>query len=162
MNRMLQRQKCIRLLYIILTTSSVLGVTAGTGMAGVPLLETSAQNQTAATNQTATNTTQGDFSAVRENINSAREALFNNDTEISYSFLSTAGNEIFDLTQITEDEVAADEPSLNQTTIEQLKTMWKNLGNAQSSLSNNDNSKALQEIDSADSELLKVTQNLPP
>jgi hypothetical protein len=66
------------------------------------------------------------------------------------------------LTQITEDEVVADEPSLNQTTIEQLKTIWKNLDDARSSLSNNDNSKALQEIDSADSELLKVTQNLPP
>jgi hypothetical protein len=166
MKMMLQKEKSFRVLYIVLTASSVLGVTVGTGLAGYLLLDATAQNQTAATNQTAApstaNTTRGDFNPVRDNINSAREALFNNDTDISYDFLSTAGNEIFDLTQITEDEVAADEPSVNQTMVEQLRVVKEKLDNAQSSLSNNDNPKALQEINSADAELLIVTRDLPP
>jgi hypothetical protein len=166
MNRMSQNEKCFKTSHIVLTTLGVLIVTLGISLSGLPLLNASAQNQTAATNQTVaptpTNTTRGDFNAVRENINSAREALFNNDTDISYGFIGTAGNEIFDLTRITEDEVASDEPSINQTMIEKLKAVEENLNNAQSSLRNNDNSKALQDINSADAELLVVTKDLPP
>ena len=170
---MVQKVKCSNLLlFVVLTTSSVSVAMMGAGLEGFPLLDATAQNQTAATNQTATtnqtaapstaNITRGDFNPIRDNINEARVALFNNDTDISYEFLSTAGNEIFDLTQITEDEVAADEPPVNQTTIEQLMVVQESLDNAKSSLSNNDNSKALNDINSADAELLKITLKLPP
>ena len=166
MNRMLQKEMHFTVLYIVLTASSVSLAAIETSLGGFPLQAATAQNQTAATNQTAapttTNITRGEFNPVIDNINLAREALFNNDTDISYAHLSTAGNEIFDLTQITEDEVAADEPPVNQTMAEQLKVVQEHLDNAQSSMRNNDNSKALEDINSADTELVKITQPLPP
>jgi hypothetical protein len=44
----------------------------------------------------------------------------------------------------------------------QFEPIQTNIENAQDALRNNDNSTALNALNSADSELLKVTQQLPP
>jgi hypothetical protein len=125
----------------------------------VSFQEVSAQNATTSTpaaNQTAIaigNLTQSDFDAVQDNMQRAREGLQQNDTVGSYYVLSFAKNELFSISN----------EQANPSTLDKLlQPLRSHITSAQNALQDGDNAKALEEINTIDVELLKVTQRLPP
>ncbi|HEU4823364.1 MAG TPA: hypothetical protein VFS97_08070, partial [Nitrososphaeraceae archaeon] len=139
-----------------------------------PLLqqEAAAQNATTTTNQTAGNQTQGggaatttraamgnltqaDFGPVTDNLNTARESLQTNDTTAAYDAVNSVDNELFGL--------ANDQGEQNMKAVmQQFKPLQDSIDSTRDVLRNNDTAKALQQLDTADVELLKITQQLTP
>lgn len=127
--------------------------------------EAVAQNATA-TNQTAGNQTQGggaamgnltqaDFGPVRDSLNTAREALQTNDTTSAYGAVNTVGSELFGL--------ANDQGEQNMKALmQQFKPIQDSIDSTRDALRDNDAAKALQQLNTADVELLKITQQLAP
>jgi hypothetical protein len=117
---------------------------------------TPAANQTAAVPSTAanvtTNVTSGDLEPVRDSLNTAREGLQDNDTQVALEAINDADGTLFAL--VTEEGSQAG-------LAEQLKTLQGNLDTARESLHNNDNPKALEDLNTADSQVLVITQALP-
>lgn len=126
--------------------------------------EAVAQNATA-TNQTANQTqgggaamgnlTQADFGPVRDSLNTARESLQTNDTTSAYGAVNTVGSELFGL--------ANDQGEQNmEALMQQFKPIQDSIDSARDALRDNDAAKALQQLNTADVELLKITQQLTP
>ena len=121
----------------------------------------SMQNQTIS-NQTGggaaalANLTQTDFESITEDLAEARQALQNNDTSGVLDELSSASEELFQLIsgQFDPDHMTAID--------EQFKPLQTHIDQARGAALKNDNTQTLEEINSADSELLKITQELPP
>jgi NhaP-type Na+/H+ or K+/H+ antiporter len=134
----------------------------------LPLLqqEAVAQNATTTTNQTAGNQTQGgggaamanltqaDFGPVTDNLNTARESLQTNDTTAAYDAVNSAGSGLFGL--------ANDQGEQNmKAVLQQFKPLQDSIDSTRDALRNNDTAKAIQQLNTADVELLKITQQLP-
>jgi hypothetical protein len=166
--------KSNRVLIAIVTAATVLATTmTATQILLPPLLqqEAAAQNATTTTNQTAGNQTQGggaaatraamgnltqaDFGSFRDNLNTARESLQTNDTTAAYDAINSADNTLFGL--------ANDQGEQNvKALIQQFKPLQDSIDGTRDTLRNNDTAKALQQLNTADVELLKITQKLPP
>jgi hypothetical protein len=121
----------------------------------------SMQNQTI-TNQTGgggaaalANITQTDLESITEDLGQARQALQNNDTNGVLDELSSASEELFQVIsgQFDPDHMTAID--------EQFKPLQTHIDQARGAALKNDNTQTLEEINSADSELLKITQELP-
>src|SRR5215217_809927 len=114
-------------------------------------------NQTAAptTNQTAaptTNLTRSDIELIRDNLETAREALQDNDAQAALEALNNADGTLFAIIKYPEPKG----PVYNQ-----LSTLRDNIDTARDSLHDNDAVKALQDLNAADSQVLKITKLLP-
>ena len=133
----------------------------------LPLLQQEAVAQNATTtNQTAANQTQGggaaiagltqaDFGPVTDSLNTARESLQNNDTTAAYSAVNSAELELFGL--------ANEQGEQNMKVLmQQFKPLQDSIDSTRDALRNNDTTKALQQLNTAELELLKITQQLPP
>jgi hypothetical protein len=127
--------------------------------------ETNAQIATTASNQTATTTasqtgaagalvnmTNGDFEPVRENLALARESIHGNDPVLAYRALGWTDNEIFILANEQENQTDA--------LLAELKPLQDRIQNAQTAIQQGNNATALNEIGSAETALLQVTQRL--
>ena len=97
--------------------------------------------------------TQSDFGELTDNINSARGALKDNDPAGAIGDLGSAETEV----RVFMTQVGGE----NSPGGQQLLTVLNHINAAQDSSGNNDTLKAFQEINSADTELLKITQKLP-
>jgi hypothetical protein len=132
--------------------------------------EAAAQNATTTTtNQTAGNQTQGggaatravmgnltqaDFGPVTDNLNTARESLQTNDTTAAYDAVNSAESELFGL--------ASGQGEQNMKALmQQFKPLQDTIDSTRDALRNNDTAKTLQQLNTADVELLKITQQLP-
>jgi hypothetical protein len=166
--------KSNRVLIAIVVAATILATSMGATQILLPSLlqqEAVAQNATTTTNQTAGNQTQGggaaatraaignltqaDFGSLRDNLNTARESLQTNDTTAAYDAINSADNELFGL--------ANDQGEQNMKALmQQFKPLQDSIDSTRDALSNNDTVKALQQLDTADVELLKITQQLPP
>ena len=101
------------------------------------------------------NLTQADFGSVTDNLNTARESLQTNDTTAAYDAVNSAESELFGL--------ANDQGGQNMKALmQQFKPIQDSMDNTRDTLKNNDTAKALQQLNTADTELLKITQQLPP
>jgi hypothetical protein len=97
--------------------------------------------------------TQSDFEELTDNLNSAREALKDNDPAGAVGDLGSAETEVrVFMTQIGGEDSAGGQ---------QLGQVLNHINAAQDSSGNNDTLTAFQAINTADTELLKVTQKLP-
>ena len=96
---------------------------------------------------------QSDFGELKDNINSAREALRDDDPAGAVGDLGSAETEV----RVLMTQVGGEDSPGGQ----QLLTVLNHINTAQDSSGNNDTLKAFQEINSADTELLKITQKLP-
>ncbi|HKI08059.1 MAG TPA: hypothetical protein VKA09_06660 [Nitrososphaeraceae archaeon] len=106
---------------------------------------TTAANQTGPSNA---NITSGDFSDTSDNLEMARNAMFDNDTYTAFFALNDADNALFGV--------------VGGTVLQQQTTPVRDLiNNAQDAVVNQDLEKALQDVNSASVELIKVTQQLP-
>ena len=94
-----------------------------------------------------------DLDPVTDNLNTAREALQNNDTTEAFNALSSVRNELFALTNDME---------LGQITVlyQTLNPLQAQIDQAQDGLQRNDLPNALEALNSADSELLKLTEQM--
>jgi hypothetical protein len=167
--------KSNRVLIAIVAAATILATSMGATQILLPSLlqqEAVAQNATTTTtNQTAGNQTQGggtaatraaignltqaDFGSLRDNLNTARESLQTNDTTAAYDAINSADNELFGL--------ANDQGEQNMKALmQQFKPLQDSIDSTRDALSNNDTVKALQQLDTADVELLKISQQLPP
>jgi hypothetical protein len=166
--------KSNRVLIAIVVVATVLATTmTATQILLPPLLqqEAAAQNATTTTNQTAGNQTQGggaattraamgnltqaDFGPVTDNLNTARESLQTNDTTAAYDAVNSAESELFGL--------ANDQGEQNMKAVmQQFMPLQDSIDSTRDALRNNDTVKALQQLNTADVELLKITQQLPP
>ena len=100
------------------------------------------------------NLTQGDFDPVLDSLNTVRESLQSNDTNAAYDEVNSAGSELFGL--------ANDQGEQNMKALmQQFKPLQDNIDSVRDALRGNDTTKALQQLNTADSELLKITQQLP-
>jgi hypothetical protein len=165
--------KSNRVLIAIVVVATVLATTmAATQILLPPLLqqEAAAQNATTTTtNQTAGNQTQGggaatravmgnltqaDFGPVTDNLNTARESLQTNDTTAAYDAVNSAESELFGL--------ASGQGEQNMKAVmQQFKPLQDTIDSTRDALRNNDTAKTLQQLNTADVELLKITQQLP-
>jgi hypothetical protein len=97
--------------------------------------------------------TQSDFEELTDNLNSAREALKDNDPAGAVGDLGSAETEVrVFMTQIGGEDSAGGQ---------QLGQVLNHINAAQDSSGNNDTLTAFQAINTADTELLKITQILP-
>jgi hypothetical protein len=136
------------------------GIANQTGEEAVTTAAASMQNQTTS-NQTGggaaalANLTQTDFESITEDLGQARQALQNNDTSGVLDELSSASEELFQVIsgQFDPDHMAA--------ITEQFKSLQTHIDQGRAAILKNDQTKTLEEINSADSELLKITQELP-
>jgi len=112
-------------------------------------------NQTGGGAAALANITQTDLESITEDLGQARQALQNNDTSGVLDELSSASEELFQVIsgQFDPDNMAAID--------EQFKPLQTHIDQARGAALKNDNTKTLEEINSADSELLKITQGLP-
>jgi hypothetical protein len=118
------------------------------------------QNQSMA-NQTGgdpalANLTQSDFESVTEDLGEARQALQNNDTNGVLDELNSASGELF---QVISGQF---DPAQMEAMTEQFRPLQTHIDQAQEAILKNDITETLEEINSANSELLKITQELPP
>jgi hypothetical protein len=161
------------LIAIVVVVATVLATTmAATQILLPPLLqqEAAAQNATTTTNQTAGNQTQGgaaatratmgnlkqaDFGPVTDSLNTARESLQTNDTTAAYDAVNSVDSELFGL-------VSGQGEQNMKAVMQQFKPLQDSIDSTRDALRNNDTVKALQQLDTADVELLKITQQLPP
>ena len=118
-----------------------------------------AGNQTqgggAATGAAMANLTQADFGPITDNLNTARESLQTNDTTAAYDAVNSAESQLFGLAN------GQGEQNM-KAMMQQLKPLQDSIDSTRDALRNNDTVKALQQLDTADVELLKITQKLPP
>ena len=128
---------------------------------GEAVTANSMQNQTM-TNQTGgggaaalVNLTQTDLELISEDLGQARQALQNNDTSGVLDELSSASEELFQVIsgQFDPDHIAAID--------EQFKPLQTHIDQARGAALKNDHTQTLEQINSADSELLKIIQELP-
>jgi hypothetical protein len=100
------------------------------------------------------NLTQADFGPVSDSLNTIRESLQNNDTTEAYDEVNSAGSELFGLAN---DQGEQSMKALMQ----QFKPLQDNIDSIRDALRGNDAVKALQQLNTADAELLKITLQLP-
>jgi hypothetical protein len=123
---------------------------------------TAMANQTAAApmqNQTTSelgNLTSAWFETVESDISAVRDAVHSKDLFGAYSTLGHAESTLF--------AIAIDPNTGAQMTtlLEKFKPLNDRLSAAKATLLTNDTAKALEEINTADTELLKLNQQLPP
>jgi hypothetical protein len=97
--------------------------------------------------------TQSNFEDLTDNLNSAREALRDNDPAGAVGDLGSAETEV----RVFMTQLGGEDSPGGQ----QLLTVLNHINMAQDSSGNNDTLKAFQEINTADAELVKITQKLP-
>jgi hypothetical protein len=100
------------------------------------------------------NLTQADFGPVSDSLDTIRESLQNNDTTEAYDEVNSAGSELFGLAN---DQGEQSMKALMQ----QFKPLQDNIDSIRDALRGNDAVKALQQLNTADFELLKITLQLP-
>jgi hypothetical protein len=153
------------LLQGILITAVVVAVSAGsndnpvaTGQTGNA---TSATNQTSTANQTSQsmgNLTAGDFSPLLDNLAAARDAIFDDSNSGTFIALNAADDELFRVFDRVLDQGGSNEASLLK---QQISPVREKINDAQDAVVNGDMGKALQDLNSASTALVKITLRLP-
>jgi hypothetical protein len=133
-------------------TSSIANQTGATAM----------QNQTQLANQTQADTaavlanlTQADFETITEGLAQARQALQNNDTNAVLDELNSASGELF---QVISRQL---DPAQFDAMTQAFNPLQIHIDQAQEAILLNNTTMTLEEMNSADSELLKITQTIP-
>jgi hypothetical protein len=116
-------------------------------------------NQTS-TNQTGTaalsaNLTQADFELLKQDLTEARQALENNDTTVLLDELSSASGELFQVVSNQFDPVHV------EAITQEFNPLQTHIDQAQEEALKGEQMRTLEELNAAESELLKITKMLP-
>jgi hypothetical protein len=136
-------------------TNGIANQTGGESVTAASMQNQTMSNQTGGGAAALANLTQTDFESITEDLGQARQALQNNDTNGVLDELSSASEELFQVIsgQFDPDHMAA--------ITEQFKPLQTHIDQGRGAVLKNDHTKTLEEINYADSELLKITQELP-
>ncbi len=139
------------------STDSLPNQTSIVNQSGVVL--NSIENQTLA-NKTGTaalsaNLTQADFELLTQDLTEARQALENNDTTTLLDELNSASGELFQIISRQFD------PAHVEAMTQEFSPLQTHIDQAQEAALKDEHATTLQEIDAAESELLRATQMLP-
>jgi hypothetical protein len=131
---------------------------AGVGSTESQVNQTSA-NQTSA-NQTGTaalsaNLTQSDFESLEQDLTETRQALENNDTTTVLDELNSASGELFQVISNQFDPVHV------EAITQEFNPLQTHLDQAQEEALKGEQMRTLEELNAAESELLKITKMLP-
>jgi hypothetical protein len=99
------------------------------------------------------NLTMADFDPMKTSLFTARGELMNKNLQSAYNAVNAAGSELFRVEQ-----GVARSDALSQ----QLRPLANQIDLAHDAIQNNNSSEALRHLNSADNQLLKITENLPP
>jgi hypothetical protein len=137
-------------------TNGIANQTGGEAVTAASMQNQTMSNQTGGGGAAAlANLTQTDFESITEDLGQARQALQNNDTNGVLDELSSASEELFQVISGQSD------PDHMAAITEQFKSLQTHIDQGRGAELKNDHTKTLEEINSADSELLKITQELP-
>ena len=136
-------------------TNGIANQTGGEAVTAASMQNQTMSNQTGGGAAALANLTQTDFESITEDLGQARQALQNNDTNGVLDELSSASEELFQVISGQSD------PDHMAAITEQFKSLQTHIDQGRGSELKNDHTKTLEEINSADSELLKITQELP-
>jgi hypothetical protein len=137
-------------------TNGIANQTGGEAVTAASMQNQTMSNQTGGGGAAAlANLTQTDFQSITEDLGQARQALQNNDTNGVLDELSSASEELFQVISGQSD------PDHMAAITEQFKPLQTHIDQGRGAVLKNDHTKTLEEINSADSELLKITQELP-
>jgi hypothetical protein len=117
-------------------------------------------NQTLINNQTGTaalsaNITQDDFESLKLDLTEARQALENKDTTATLDELSSASGELFQVISNQFDPVHV------EAITQEFNPLQTQIDQAQEEALKGDRARTMEEVSTAESELLKITQMLP-
>jgi hypothetical protein len=163
---------------ILLTWSVLLGISLTLlaipfdGLMKFTFDEAVAQNQTVANqtkgaaagqNQTvAANITVQDFQIVEDAFGEARMAIQENNTGIAYRALSSAQDEIFDLTHVSQGETQGQSQIDKAKALEErLKPIRDSVDEAKEAIWNDNAQSSLNALGSGEVSLLEITRSLP-
>jgi hypothetical protein len=136
------------------TSNQTNGITNQSSAAMIGSNESQASANQTGTAALSANLTQGDFELLKQGLTEARQALVNNDTTTVLDELSSASGELFQIISNQFDpvhvEAITQEFNLLQTHIDQ----------AQEEALKGDQARTLEELNAAESELLKTTRML--
>ena len=140
------------------STSNQTSSIANQSLAGVGSTE-SQVNQTSA-NQTGTaalsaNLTQSDFESLEQDLTETRQALENNDTMTVLDELNSASGELFQVISNQFDPVHV------EAITQEFNPLQTHLDQAQEEALKGEQMRTLEELNAAESELLKITKMLP-
>jgi hypothetical protein len=136
------------------TTTTTNQTATPTPTAATTTNQTAGNQTTAGAGAQLANLTQANFETLRENLASAREGLQGLENEAAFTALTSANNDLFSIIDSQgEDRIKA--------LAGQLKPIQTSIDKAQDAIRNNDFPMALNALTSADSEILKLTQQLP-
>jgi uncharacterized caspase-like protein len=113
-------------------------------------------NATSTVNQTSQslgNLTAGNFSSAQANLADARDAIYVDRNLRAFTALNAADNELFLLFDRVGPEVGIQQ---------KIAPVRENINNAQEAIINGDFAKALRDVNSASTEIVKITLQLPP
>ena len=132
-------------------TSSI----ANQSSAGVGSTESqTSANQTGTAAQSA-NLTQGDFESLKQDLTEARQALQNNDTTTVLDELNSASGELFQVISNQFDPVHV------EAITQEFNPLQTHIDQAQEEALKGEQARTLEELNAAESELLKITKMLP-
>ena len=140
------------------STSNQTSSIANQSLVGLGSAESQA-NQTSA-NQTGTaalsaNLTQSDFESLKQDLTEARQALENNDTTTLLDELNSASGELFQVISNQFDPVHV------EAITQEFNPLQTHLDQAQEEALKGEQMRTLEELNAAESELLKITKMLP-
>jgi hypothetical protein len=111
-------------------------------------------NQTGTAAQSA-NLTQGDFELLKQDLTEARQALQNNDTTTVLDELNSASGELFQVISNQFDPVHV------EAITQEFNPLQTHIDQAQEEALKGEQARTLEELNAAESELLKITKMLP-
>lgn len=146
------------LLHGILVTAVLLAISAGVNSYQEATSQTG--NATSATNQTSQslgNLTRADFSPVQENLAVARDLIYERNSNLrTYNALNAADDELY----LVIDRLEL-EPEVGDLLRQQTVPVRQSINDAQEAIFDGDFAKALQDVNSASTALVKITLPLP-
>jgi hypothetical protein len=130
------------------------------GIANQSVTEVGSIGNQTSTNQTGTaalsaNLTQADFELLKQDLTEARQALENNDTTVLLDELSSASGELF---QVISNQI---DPVHVEAITQEFNPLQTHIDQAQEEALKGEQMRTLEELNAAESELLKITKMLP-
>jgi hypothetical protein len=151
-----------------LITAMLLAISVGVNIFDDAISQTGNQtgNATSTSNQTATSTTnqtsqslgnitRGDFLSAQENLGAARDGIFAGRNLQAFTTLNDADSDLYVI-------IDGAGPEVGDLLLQQLAPVRESINNAREAVVSGDLAKALQGVNSASTELTKITWQLPP
>jgi hypothetical protein len=146
-----------------LITAMLLAISVGVNIFDEAISQTG--NATSTSNQTATSTTnqtsqslgnitRGDFLSAQENLGAARDGIFAGRNLQAFTTLNDADSDLYVI-------IDGAGPEVGDLLLQQLAPVRESVNNAREAVVSGDLAKALQGVNSASTELTKITWQLP-